>query len=182
MLFLVFFLRTFKINPNKAFAAAMKKKLYDSVDVHGPQGAAESASGESIHVKAKAYACTNCMEFFAELSVAFLWAADERTEYNKWFPFNRHQLLLHDAETHDVLQKCWMQYEQEKERQKEEGEDEGEGAARASKGVGPLEETSGNAPLTPSRSLRRGGNDDDNDDDLVFGTPGSGRFVPDYNS
>lgn len=40
---------------------AMLSKKYESVAVHGPQG----ANGK----KAKAYACANVMEFFAELSV-----------------------------------------------------------------------------------------------------------------
>ena len=45
----------------------MIKKLYDCVPVHGQQGK---------YGKAKAYACYNCMEFFAELSVAFFWQQD----------------------------------------------------------------------------------------------------------
>lgn len=51
----------------------MTKKLYDCVPVHGPQG----RSGPT-----KAYACYNCMEFFAELSVAFMWKEND-LEYNK---------------------------------------------------------------------------------------------------
>jgi len=86
----------------QAYTAAMKAKLYDSVPVHGPQG----AKG-----KAKAYACTNCMEFFAELSVAYLWTIDEETEYNKWFPFNRSQLQQHDPASCLMLQKYWYQFE-----------------------------------------------------------------------
>ena len=73
----------------------MKKALYDSVPVHGPQG----EKG-----KAKAYACTNCMEFFAELSVAYMWNKDETTEYNKWFPYNKHMLKLHDPVSFKVLE------------------------------------------------------------------------------
>jgi hypothetical protein len=53
----------------------MSKKLYDSVPVHGIQGQ---------HGPIKAYACTNCMEYFAELSVAFLYRKD-KMEYNKWY-------------------------------------------------------------------------------------------------
>ncbi len=60
---------------------------------------------------AKAYACTNCMEFFAELSVAYLWTLDESTEYNKWFPFNRSQLQRHDPASCQMLQKYWYQFE-----------------------------------------------------------------------
>lgn len=45
------------------FNAAMEEGLYNSVKVHGPQGP-----------EAKAYACTNDKEYFAELSTAFLGA------------------------------------------------------------------------------------------------------------
>jgi hypothetical protein len=79
----------------------MEAKLYDSVSVHGPQG----AKG-----KAKAYACTNCMEFWAELSVAYLYALDDQ-EYNKWFPFNHKQLLAHDSASHEVLARYWGQFD-----------------------------------------------------------------------
>ena len=51
----------------KAYNIAMTKKLYDSVAVHGIQG----KDGPI-----KAYACANAMEFFAELSVAYLWHSD----------------------------------------------------------------------------------------------------------
>ena len=51
----------------KAYNEAMTKKLYDCVPVHGVQGLKGST---------KAYACYNCMEFFAELSVAFFWQND----------------------------------------------------------------------------------------------------------
>mmetsp|Transcript_28687 Transcript_28687/g.48174 ORF Transcript_28687/g.48174 Transcript_28687/m.48174 type:complete len:544 (-) Transcript_28687:1119-2750(-) len=87
---------------HQAYTRAMNAKLYDSVKVHGPQGK---------NGKAKAYACTNCMEFFAELSVAYLYSADSQTEYNKWFPFNRAQLQKHDPDTYAVLENCWNRYE-----------------------------------------------------------------------
>ena len=48
----------------------MERKLYDCVPVHGKQG---------LRGGQKAYACYNCMEFFAELSVAFLWQKDRPT-------------------------------------------------------------------------------------------------------
>jgi len=81
----------------KAYNTAMSKKLYDSVAVHGPQG----KDGPI-----KAYACANAMEFFAELSVAYLWHSDFQ-EYNKWFPFNRTQLRKHDPNTCKVLNRIW---------------------------------------------------------------------------
>jgi len=92
----------------------MKDRLYDSVRVHGPQGLA--ADGITP-VLAKAYACTNCMEFFAELSVAYHWHQDEATEYNKWFPFNRAQLAQHDPATLRVLEFEWLKFESESESQ-----------------------------------------------------------------
>jgi len=55
-----------------------------------------------------AYACTNSKEFFAELSVAFLWDRDETTEYNRTYPFNRAQLKLHDPATYHVLKREWQ--------------------------------------------------------------------------
>lgn len=82
----------------------MAKGLYDCVPVHGKQG----ENGPT-----KAYACANCMEFFAELSVAFLWAADA-TEYNKWFPHNRAQLERHDPDTFAVLQSLWEPLDESK--------------------------------------------------------------------
>ncbi len=86
----------------------MGKKLYDNVRVHGPQGLA--ADGVTS-ITAKAYACTNCMEFFAELSVAYHYALDAHTEYNKWYPFNRAQLLQHDPESAETLAYEWLKFE-----------------------------------------------------------------------
>ena len=76
------------------FAAAMKKNLYNRVKVHGPQGPL-----------ARAYACTNEMEYFAELSVAF--HCLDSSEYNKWYPFNRKQLEEHDKLAYDLMLKFW---------------------------------------------------------------------------
>ena len=82
----------------QAYTRAMKHKKYDCVEVHGKQG---------INGPVKAYACTNCMEFFAELSVAYHWNRDDCTEYNKWFPFNRAQFASHDYHTYQVLSSIW---------------------------------------------------------------------------
>jgi hypothetical protein len=82
-----------------AYQRAMHAKLYDAVGVHGPQG----KDGKRV----KAYACANCMEFFAELSVAYLWDVDTETEYNKWFPHNRYQLREHDVDTFNSLHTFW---------------------------------------------------------------------------
>lgn len=96
----------------------MVAKRYDCVAVHGPQGAKGPI---------KAYACANCMEFFAELSVAFLYNHDINTalrdvdarkaengpvvipEYNKWFPHNASQLKSQDPATYEVLKNMWLQ-------------------------------------------------------------------------
>jgi hypothetical protein len=83
----------------EAYNKAMLLGLYDAVHVHGKQG----ENGQL----AKAYACANCMEFFAELSVAYLWKRDNSTEYNKWFPHNREQMKEHDQESFDVLHYMW---------------------------------------------------------------------------
>jgi hypothetical protein len=80
----------------ECYEAAMKEGLYDCVKVHGVQGP-----------ETKAYACSNCMEYFAELSAAFLGGTDENEEYNKWFPFNRKQLKEHDPRAYKLLARVW---------------------------------------------------------------------------
>jgi hypothetical protein len=71
--------------------------LYNCVQVHGPQGP-----------ECKAHACTNPMEYFAELSVAFLGGLDDTLEHNKWFPFNIiSQLREHDPRAFDLLCRMW---------------------------------------------------------------------------
>mmetsp|Transcript_13697 Transcript_13697/g.20676 ORF Transcript_13697/g.20676 Transcript_13697/m.20676 type:complete len:282 (+) Transcript_13697:95-940(+) len=79
-----------------AYEQAMAKKLYDKVAVHGPQGR---------NGPIKAYAATNRMEYFAELSVAY--HNDSQEEYNKWFPFNRKQLKEHDPVAYSTLHALW---------------------------------------------------------------------------
>lgn len=79
----------------ECFEKAMKEGLYDCVRVHGSQGP-----------EAKAYACTNEMEYFAELSTAFLGGKGSK-EYNKWFPFNREQLREHDPRAYHLLARLW---------------------------------------------------------------------------
>eukprot|EP00316_Scyphosphaera_apsteinii_P023606 CAMPEP_0119316806 /NCGR_PEP_ID=MMETSP1333-20130426/40944_1 /TAXON_ID=418940 /ORGANISM="Scyphosphaera apsteinii, Strain RCC1455" /LENGTH=333 /DNA_ID=CAMNT_0007322555 /DNA_START=111 /DNA_END=1109 /DNA_ORIENTATION=- len=78
------------------FDRAMRNGSYDAVAVHGPQGAAGPV---------RAYACTDAMEFWAELSVAFL--CRDGSEYNKWFPHNYNQLAAHDPESCDLLHQLW---------------------------------------------------------------------------
>jgi len=79
------------------YNAAMKEGLYDCVRVHGSQGPT-----------ARAYACDNAMEYFAELSTAFLGGLDETEEFNKWYPFNRKQLKEHDPRAYALLKRLWQ--------------------------------------------------------------------------
>lgn len=83
----------------KCYELAMKERLYDWVKVHGAQGSR----------MAKAYAATNCMEYFAELSAAFLGQPDMNSpeEFNKWYPFNRRQIKEHDPRAYEMLKKIW---------------------------------------------------------------------------
>jgi len=80
----------------RCWKEAMKNKLYDCVRVHGSQGPT-----------AKAYACTNQMEYFAELSAAFLGGLYDDVEYNKWYPFNRKQIKEHDPKAFELLKDVW---------------------------------------------------------------------------
>ncbi len=79
----------------------MKEGLYDEVKVHTLDGGTEER---------RAYACTDPMEYFAELSVAFLGGTgkDEDLEFNKWFPFNRKQVKAHDPRAYRMLKKMWL--------------------------------------------------------------------------
>jgi len=79
-----------------AYRKAMEDGLYDCVEVHGSQGP-----------RCKAYACQDPMEYFAELSVAFLGGLEEGREHNKWFPFNRTQLRRHDPRAFGMLCRIW---------------------------------------------------------------------------
>lgn len=80
----------------ECYQLAMKEKLYEKVSFHGGNGK-----------PAKAYACTDPMEYFAELSVAFLGGLDSEQEYNKWFPYNRSQVKEHDPRMYELLKKLW---------------------------------------------------------------------------
>ena len=83
---------------DSAYRQAIARGLYDRVQVHGPQG----RDGPI-----KAYACSNRMEFWAELSVAYMWKKNNECEYNKWFPFNNQQFRSHDPESWAIFDKLW---------------------------------------------------------------------------
>lgn len=82
------------------YNSAMAEQLYDCVPVHNHKGGKDER---------KAYACTDAMEYFAELSVAFLGGIDEDKdlEFNKWYPFNRNQIKEHDPRAYSMLKKLW---------------------------------------------------------------------------
>lgn len=78
------------------YEQAMKEGLYEKVRVHGKQGP-----------EARAYACKNDKEYFAELSTAFLGGKDSGKEYNKWYPFNRAEVKKHDPRAYKMLCRIW---------------------------------------------------------------------------
>lgn len=80
----------------ECYKIAMKEGLYDKVTCHGSHGK-----------HTKAYACKDAMEYFSELSTAFLGGLDSEKEYNKWFPYNRAQVKTHDPRMYEVLKKVW---------------------------------------------------------------------------
>ncbi|KAL9182704.1 hypothetical protein ACHAXT_013356 [Thalassiosira profunda] len=101
------------------YRQAMAEGLYDCVRVHGPQGPT-----------CKAYACSNQMEYFAELSVAFLGGLDDEVEHNKWYPFNRRQLREHDPRAFAMLCRIWgVEDDDDGGSLREEEEEEGDGSA-----------------------------------------------------
>lgn len=104
----------------KCYERAVEEGLYDSVPYHS------SATAELVEttttnatttrrfvverttsIARRGYAATNPMEYFAELSVAFLGGLDGSVEFNKWYPFNRKQLREHDPRAHDLLARLW---------------------------------------------------------------------------
>lgn len=85
----------------QCYQAAIDSGLYDCVQV-------KKIFGEATQCEtARAYACTDPMEYFAELSTAFLGQTTTSEEYNKWFPFNRQQIKDHDPRAYELLQKMW---------------------------------------------------------------------------
>ncbi len=89
-----------------AYQETMCHGRYDCCpSVHGPQSQLIT-DGQQL----KAYACTNCKEYFAELSVSFLSPTgrdESKCEFNKWFPHNRQQLSAHDPVAFEVLLRLW---------------------------------------------------------------------------
>lgn len=88
----------------RCYDLAMKEGLYDSIEYHS---GCSSDGGAMRRSTAKAYACTNAMEYWAELSAAFLGGLDDKKEYNKWYPFNREQIQKHDPRAYSMLSHLW---------------------------------------------------------------------------
>jgi len=84
----------------EAYHKAMSSCLYDNVMVKKP-GPGRLKAGPM-----KGYCATNCMEFFAELSTAWM-CEDPQVEFNKWEPFNRPQLQAWDPDTCEIIEKVW---------------------------------------------------------------------------
>ena len=82
---------------------AMKEGLYDSIEYHRDI----RDDGKISKSTAKAYASTDAMEYFAELSAAFLGGLDDTKEYNKWYPYNRKQIKEHDPRAYELLSRLW---------------------------------------------------------------------------
>lgn len=93
-------------NPDiqRCYELAMEEGLYDCVTYHSH---CDGTTGTRITSTARAYACTNAMEYFAELSAAFLGGLDATNEYNKWYPFNRKQIKTHDPRAYAMLSRLW---------------------------------------------------------------------------
>lgn len=81
------------------YVAAMKASLYEHCIARHRDG--------SYSEPRRGYCAADCMEFFAELSVAFLWQRDSTTEFNKWSPRNGPQLKLLDPQSYEGLEALW---------------------------------------------------------------------------
>ena len=81
------------------YDAAMKANLYESCTARYSDG--------SFSEPMQGYCTANCMEFFAELSVAFLWQKDTTTEFNRWSPRNGSQLKALDPRSFCDLEALW---------------------------------------------------------------------------
>ncbi|MEL7124564.1 MAG: T9SS type A sorting domain-containing protein, partial [Bacteroidota bacterium] len=83
----------FDYNPIiKAFENAITFELYNSVSYH---------AGNDVYFNQQAYATTNELEYFAELTEAYLGE-------NDFFPFFRDQIEDHDEEGYKVVRDVWQ--------------------------------------------------------------------------
>ena len=75
-----------------AYEQALALSTYDSVALH---------TGNGKYIKRNAYAKTNKLEYFAELTESYLGE-------NDFFPFVRKEFEAHDAKGYQVLQSIWQ--------------------------------------------------------------------------
>jgi hypothetical protein len=80
----------------QTFAQAMERKLYDSVQWHWAK-----LFGKWIPLRARAYAATNQLEYFAELSTAYLNCC------SCFYPFTREELRKHDPAGYALMEYIW---------------------------------------------------------------------------
>lgn len=76
----------------EAYDNALELGLYDSVLLH---------KGNEEYTTQEAYARVNKLEYFAELTEAFLGK-------NDFFPFNREELKKHDIKGYEMLESIWL--------------------------------------------------------------------------
>lgn len=76
----------------RAYEEAMGQSLYSSVSLH---------KGNGEYIKASAYAATNKLEYFAELTEAFFGK-------NDFFPFTKAELKEYDPKAYEVLKRIWQ--------------------------------------------------------------------------
>ena len=81
------------------YDAAMKEHRYDHCIAKYGEG--------DYSQPMRGYCASDCMEFFAELSVAFMWQEDSEMEFNKWTPRNGPQLKAWDPASYDGIAALW---------------------------------------------------------------------------
>jgi hypothetical protein len=79
-----------------AFRLAKERKLYDSVSCR-----IRADGGKITTATAPAYANTNEMEYFAEISTAYLGLP------TGYYPFSRDELRLHDRDGYELMDEFW---------------------------------------------------------------------------
>eukprot|EP00605_Chrysophyceae_sp_TOSAG23-4_P002516 GSChrysophyteH1.ASY1.ANO1.2781.1 assembled CDS len=91
-----------------SYNRAIDSGTYDHVMVKKFDGINQKNRFEAFRLTGpkRGYQTANCMEYFAELSTAFM-CEDSTTCYNKWQPFNRCELAEMDAHAEAVLRKAW---------------------------------------------------------------------------
>lgn len=84
----------------KGFENEALKRAYADAKESGDYDSVERQDSEGKRTKDKAYAMSNQMEYFAELSEAFF-------SRNDFFPFNWAELVWHDPEGAEAVRQAW---------------------------------------------------------------------------